>query len=132
MPTLTDLKCPATRELACKLSGSSLFLVDSVSSSPQFDHAIQVPDGYPGSGLPVPRPIDGQLYIRLRDDPSVVNTTTLIAQQLPPSADEIARAELRHAASAEAESGSANSGASGAPGPTPASAPAIVQPSSAR
>ena len=28
LPALSDLKCPATRELACKLSGSSLFLVD--------------------------------------------------------------------------------------------------------
>jgi hypothetical protein len=130
MPTLSDLKCPATRELACKLSGSNLFLVDAISSSPQFDHAVQVPDGFPGSALPVPRPIDGQLYIKLRDNPSVVNTTTLIAQQLPPSADEVARAEVRHAASAEAEPGGANSGVSsppppaGAPASAPASAPA--------
>jgi hypothetical protein len=29
LPMLSDLKCPATRELACRLSGSSLFLVDS-------------------------------------------------------------------------------------------------------
>jgi hypothetical protein len=98
LPALSELKCPATRELACRLSGSNLFLVDSVSSNPQFEHAIQVPDGFTGNALPVPRPIDGQLYIRLRDDPSVVNTTTLMPQQLPPSADEIARAAARHAA----------------------------------
>jgi hypothetical protein len=69
-----------------------------VSSNPQFEHAIQVPEGFTGNALPVPRPVDGQLYIRLRDDPSVANTTTLQAQQLAPSADELARAATRHAA----------------------------------
>jgi hypothetical protein len=108
LPTLSDLKCPATRELACKLSGNSLFLVESVSNNPQFDHAVQVPDGFPGNALPVPRPTDGQLYVKLRDDPSVVNATSLLAQQLPPSADEVARADVRHAA-ASGESGPASS-----------------------
>jgi hypothetical protein len=113
LPSLSDLKCPATRELACRLSGANLFLVDSVSSNPQFDHAIQVPEGFTGNALPVPRPIDGQLYIRLRDDPSVVNLTTLLAQQLPPSADEIARAVARHAAAtAEDEPAGTRSGVS--------------------
>ncbi len=95
LPLLNQLQCPATRELACKLSGSNLFLVGAVSSNPQFDHAIQVPDGFPGVALPVPRPIDGQLYVKLRDDPSVVNASTLVAQQLPPSSDELARAARR-------------------------------------
>jgi hypothetical protein len=125
LPMLSDLKCPATRELACKLSGSSLFLVDAVSSNPQFDHAVQVPDGFPGNALPVPRPIDGQLYLKLRDDPSVVNATTLTAQQLPPSADEVARADVRHAAaSPDGESAGSNSGVRGPPAPTPRDAPA--------
>ena len=119
LPLLNQLQCPATRELACKLSGSNLFLVGAVSSNPQFDHAIQVPDGFPGVALPVPRPIDGQLYVKLRDDPSVVNTTTLVAQQLPPSADEVARAAVRHAAaSPEGEPTGSNSGASAPPAAT--------------
>jgi hypothetical protein len=120
LPLLNELQCPATRELACKLSGSNLFLVGAVSSNPQFDHAIQVPDGFPGVALPVPRPIDGQLYVKLRDDPSVVNTTTLVAQQLPPSADEVARAAVRHAAaSPEGEPTGSNAGASAPPAATP-------------
>ena len=104
LPALSDLKCPATRELACKLSGSSLFLVDSVSGDPQFDHPVQVPDGFPGYVLPVPRPADGTLYIKLRDDPSVVNAATLLAQQLPPSSDELALAAARRAATSAATS----------------------------
>jgi len=120
LPLLSELQCPATRELACKLSGSNLFLVGAVSSNPQFDHAIQVPDGFPGGALPVPRPIDGQLYVKLRDDPSVVNTTTLVAKQLPPSADEVARAAVRHAAaSPEGEPTGSNAGASAPPAATP-------------
>jgi len=98
LPVLRELKCPATADLACKLSGTNLFLVASVSNSRGFEHAVQVPDGFPGYSLPVPHPAEGPLYVKLRDYPSVVNATTLGAQQLPTSADEVARAEVRHEA----------------------------------
>jgi hypothetical protein len=103
LPVLKEIKCPATVDLACKLSGSNLFLVDSVSSDPKFMHPVQVPDGFPGYSMPVPHPMDGNLYVRLRDDPTVVNLTTLGAQQLPPTVDEAARAPERHAAHSEPE-----------------------------
>jgi hypothetical protein len=61
LPVLTGLICPSTPELACKLSGSSLYLVASVSGDAQFDHPVRVPDGFPGFSLPVPHPTDGQL-----------------------------------------------------------------------
>ncbi|HZO21562.1 MAG TPA: hypothetical protein VFB37_03590, partial [Steroidobacteraceae bacterium] len=112
LPLLKELKCPATSELACKLSGSNLFLVDSVSSDPKFSHPVQVPDGFPGYSMPVPHPTDGNLYVKLRDDPSVINLTALGAQVLPPTSDEAARAPERHAAHSEPE-----------PAPTPAPAP---------
>jgi hypothetical protein len=98
LPVLKDLKCPSTPELACKLSGSNLYLLDSVSSDSQFGHAVQVPEGFPGYTLPVPHPIDGQLYVKLRDDPSVVNRAALATQQLPPSPEDAARAVARQAA----------------------------------
>jgi hypothetical protein len=112
LPVLKELKCPATVDLACKLSGSNLFLVDSVSSDPKFTHPVQVPDGFPGYSMPVPHPTDGNLYVKLRDDPSVINLTALGAQVLPPTSDEAARAPERHAAHSEPE-----------PAPTPAPAP---------
>lgn len=84
LPQLRELKCPASPDLACKLSGSSLFLVDSVSGESDFTHAVQVPDGFPGFSLPVPHPDNGVLYVRLRDDPNVVSRATLSAQPLPP------------------------------------------------
>ena len=55
------------------LSGSNLFLIDSVASDPQFAHMISVPIGFTDSGLSVPRPNGTLLYIKLRDDPNTVN-----------------------------------------------------------
>jgi len=92
LPVLKDLKCPENPERACKLSGSELFLVDSVSGNAKFDQAVQVSDGFPGYSLPVPHPTGGRLYVKLRDDPSVINPVKLDAQLLPPSQDEIERA----------------------------------------
>jgi hypothetical protein len=98
LPVLRELKCPASAELACKLSGSNLFLVQSVSSDAEFAHAVDVPDGFPGYSLPVPHPVNDVLYVKLRDDPTVVSRATLNAQQIPPSAEEVARAADRQAA----------------------------------
>jgi hypothetical protein len=92
LPVLKDLACPSTPELACKLSGLNLFLVDSVSNDPGFSHPVQVPDGFLGSALPVPRPTQGGLYVKLRDNPSVINPTTVQMQQLPPPTSDLARA----------------------------------------
>lgn len=112
LPVLKELKCPATAELACKLSGSNLFLVDSLSSDPKFTHPVQVPDGFPGYSMPVPHPVDGNLYVKLRDDPSTINLTALGAQVRPPTSDEAARAPERQAAHSDPE-----------PAPAPASSP---------
>jgi hypothetical protein len=98
LPVLKDLTCPATPDLACKLSGFNLFLVDSVSNDPQFRHPVQVPDGFPGFALPVPHPVDGQLYVKVRDDPSVINMAALSVQQLAATPEEAARADTRHEA----------------------------------
>ena len=92
LPVLKDLACPSTPELACKLSGANLFLVDSVSNDPGFSHPVQVPDGFLGSALPVPHPTAGPLYVKLRDNPSVINPTTLETQQLPASPSDLTRA----------------------------------------
>jgi hypothetical protein len=96
LPVLKELKCPPTPELACKLIGTNLFLIDSVAGDPEFTHPVPVPDGFLGSALPVPHPTAGPLYIKLRDNPQVVNPTLLSVQQLPP--DDAGRAESRHSA----------------------------------
>ncbi len=98
LPVLRDITCPAAPELACKLSGSNLFLVDSLSNDRGFAKPVQVPDGFLGSALPVPRPSGGPLYVKLRDDPSVVNPTSLDVQQLPASPNDSARSAVRQPA----------------------------------
>jgi hypothetical protein len=82
LPRLVSLECPTTSEVACRLSGSDLFLIDSVSADPQFHNPVEVPDGFPGTTLPVPHPVGGELFVRLRDDPAVVNAATLGTQVL--------------------------------------------------
>jgi hypothetical protein len=113
LPVLKELVCPSTPELACKLSGANLFLVDSVSNDPGFAHPVPVPDGFLGSALPVPHPSAGPLYVKLRDNPSVINSTTLAMQQLPVSPSELERAGTRQPALSAP-----------APATTPAPAPA--------
>jgi hypothetical protein len=98
LPTLKDLECPATPEIACKLIGGNLFLIEAVSADRDFEHAVSVPDGFLGSALPVPHPSAGPLYIRLRDNPQVVNPTSLMVRQLAPAVDDAGRTEARQSA----------------------------------
>jgi hypothetical protein len=87
VPVFHGIQCPGQPGQPCKLTGSRLFLVDSISNDPQFDHPIQVPEGFPGYVLVVPHPSDGQLYVKLHDDPSVVNPVAFFAARraLPPA-----------------------------------------------
>lgn len=129
LPNLQDLKCPATPDQPCMLTGSDLFLVDSVSGDAQFSHPVQVPDGFPGSALPVPHPDGDGLYVKLRDDPSAVNQVTLAVQQLPaPKAQSASSHPLRRPNYARPADNTAQdtrvpnpqvpaSGGSGQPGP---------------
>jgi hypothetical protein len=95
---LEKLDCPATPELACKLTGSSLYLIDSVSADAEFTKPVTVPDGFLGSTLPVPHPLGASLFVKLRDNPQVVNPTALSAQALPPAPAEADRAAVRQSA----------------------------------
>ncbi|MFY9939194.1 MAG: hypothetical protein WAK33_20090 [Silvibacterium sp.] len=140
LPNLQDLKCPATPDQPCMLTGSDLFLVDSVSGDAQFSHPVQVPDGFPGSALPVPHPDGNGLYVKLRDDPSVVNQVTLDVQPLPvPKAQSASshtpqRPSYVRPASNPAQDATApnpQAPASGGPAPTAASTPPPPTPATA-
>jgi hypothetical protein len=84
LPVLQALQCPSAQEQPCKLTGSNLFLVDSVAANPEFKEPVEVPAGFPGLALPVPRPGKSGLYLKLRDDPAVINSAALMAEELPP------------------------------------------------
>jgi hypothetical protein len=77
VPSLKEVRCPDTPDKPCSLIGQNLFLIDSVASDSQFAHSVPVPIGYANSALTVPRPNGTLLYIKLRDDPSTVNTAAL-------------------------------------------------------
>jgi hypothetical protein len=77
LPALKEIRCSASPDKPCQLSGSNLYLIDSVASDPQFTHAAPVPTGFLDTMLSVPRPGESGLYIKLRDDPSTVSTATL-------------------------------------------------------
>jgi hypothetical protein len=77
VPGLKEIRCPDDPAQACRLIGTNLFLIDSVASDQKFTQPIAVPVGFVDSSLNVPRPSGTLLYIRLRDDPSVVNTVAL-------------------------------------------------------
>ncbi|MFZ3218063.1 MAG: hypothetical protein WA192_18535 [Candidatus Acidiferrales bacterium] len=77
LPALKEIRCPDGPDEQCKLSGTNLFLIDSVASDAQFTHTVSVPVGYVDSTLSVPRPNGTLLYIKLRDDPATVSTVVL-------------------------------------------------------
>ena len=77
LPSLKEIRCPDAPDQQCKLSGTNLFLIDSVASNAQFTNPVPVPVGFVGSALNVPRPNGTLLYIKLRDDPASVSAVVL-------------------------------------------------------
>ncbi len=101
LPTLTELHCPtgssaasaaAAKQLPCQLTGSALYLIDSIAPDAAFANPLPVPEGFVENTLAIPHPeVSGKasastpvtFYIRLRDDPSVADTVTLPLQPEP-------------------------------------------------
>jgi len=110
LPVLKGLKCPASPEQLCELSGSGLFLIDAVSRRTDFDHAVQVPEGFAGYTLAVPHPSAGRLYVKLHDDPAVINVMELSGEER-----QTRSSEARHAP-AQAS----------VPAPAPVAAPTVT------
>jgi hypothetical protein len=77
LPSLKEIHCPDGPDKQCKLTGTDLFLIDSVASDSQFTHTTPVPIGFVDATLPVPRPNGTLLYIKLRDDPATVSMMIL-------------------------------------------------------
>ncbi len=87
LPTLKDLHCPSDTTQSCTISGSSLYLIDSISTDPAFTDPTTVPEGFVGDTLTLPRPAKTGFYLRLRDDPTATNSVTLpILPQQPVTA----------------------------------------------
>jgi hypothetical protein len=77
LPVLKEIRCAASSDKPCQLTGSNLYLIDSVASDPQFTHTAPVPADFLDTTFSVPHPGETGLYLKLRDDPSGVSTVTL-------------------------------------------------------
>jgi hypothetical protein len=77
LPLLKELRCPESTDKQCTLHGTNLFLISAVASDPEFKRSVPVPEGFADSTLGVPRPDGTQIFLKLRDDTSVVSPATL-------------------------------------------------------
>ncbi len=77
LPKFIGVDCPAEPDAACSLTGVDLFLLDSISVDADFARATRVPDGFTETVLRIPHPKEGKLYVKLRDDPAIVNIAVL-------------------------------------------------------
>jgi hypothetical protein len=113
LPDFAAVDCPASPAMECSLSGTNLFLLDSVSADAQFTAPRRIPEGFTDRILAIPHPQEGKLYVKLRDDPSVVSVAVLntAAPQAPV-------AEGSAAAAAESTTNTPVGGAPANPGST--------------
>ena len=79
VPAITQVHCPGSADKPCTLTGSNLFLIDSVATDKEFTESVAVPLGSVDPTIEVPHPPGPELYLKLRDDPSVVSTLDLPA-----------------------------------------------------
>jgi hypothetical protein len=77
LPGFKELHCPRNPAKACTLTGSNLFLAESIGASPELENATEIPADFTGTQLSVPHPTNSLLYVKLRDDPATVQTLTL-------------------------------------------------------
>jgi hypothetical protein len=90
LPEFKELRCPHATAKPCTLTGTDLFLAESIGPTQNEDDATDVPPDFTGTQLSVPHPANGVLYLWLRDDPDAVQTLTLpvtpVAPQTPQNA----------------------------------------------
>jgi hypothetical protein len=77
LPGFKQLHCPRNVAKPCTLTGTNLFLATSFSATNDFENATDVAPEFTGTQLSVPHPVNGLLYLKLRDDPSTVQTLTM-------------------------------------------------------
>jgi hypothetical protein len=90
VPVLKEVRC-AGSDQPCTLVGDKLFLLDSVSTDPDFATPTPVPDGFTDTSLRIPGPVGKAIYVRLRDDPATIDAVALPLITAPPQNDAAAR-----------------------------------------
>jgi hypothetical protein len=74
VPGFKDLRCPRAVSKPCTLTGTNLFLISSIGTTPDDNGSTDVAPDFTGMELSVPHPANGVLYIWLRDDPATAQT----------------------------------------------------------
>ena len=77
LPGFKQLHCPRNLAKPCALTGTNLFLAASIGATNDFQGATDVAPEFTGTQLSVPHPVNGVLYLKLRDDPATVQTLSL-------------------------------------------------------
>ncbi len=77
LPGFRDLRCPRNPAKPCTLTGTNLFLAASIADNENFDDAADLPPDFTGTQISVPHPVNGALYLKLRDDPQTAQILTL-------------------------------------------------------
>jgi hypothetical protein len=90
LPGFKELRCPHAVSKPCTLTGTNLFLARSISSTTDFENAVDVPGDFTGTQLTVPHPANGVLYLKLRDDPETVQTLALSVLPATPGSSSVA------------------------------------------
>jgi len=98
LPGFKELRCPRAIARPCTLTGTNLFLAASVAATPNFDTPTDVPQDFTGTQLTAPHPVNGVLYLKLRDDPATVQTLTLPVTQVSTAESKAALAQAQAAA----------------------------------
>ncbi|MDE1177254.1 MAG: hypothetical protein PW789_11720 [Edaphobacter sp.] len=80
LPSLDNIHCPSDPSAGCTLTGSSLYLVDAVAIDSAFTTPVDVPEGFVGNTINLPRPPKSGFYLKLRDEPESSNLVNLPVQ----------------------------------------------------
>jgi hypothetical protein len=86
LPGFKELRCPRNPAKPCTLTGTNLFLADSLATTDDFDESVDIPPDFTGTQISVPHTVNGVLYLKLRDDPQTVQTLTLPILPMSPAA----------------------------------------------
>ena len=85
LPAFKELRCPHVASKPCTLTGTNLFLAASVAATSDFGNSTDIPADFTGGQVAVPHPANGNLFLKLRDDPQTVQTLSMPITLIPPA-----------------------------------------------
>lgn len=127
VPGFKELRCPRAAAKACSLSATNMFLAASLSTTPDFENAVDVAPEFTGTQVVIPHPTNGVVYLKLRDDPETVQTLTMPVTLAPAGFSEaLAPPKAKPAGAADSPADDQPASGSSSTSPTVNSAPAAT------